>query len=124
MSIEHTPHWLPDWARRERQQDFEWIRENLGVFMPAAFKGFQELGRGALVVNTLVRSGEHGHPIAYFPQAVIVTGNDEDLRRMVREYNPADEFVILLLKTQQRTSTYRVQVTRQPIKSPASFSPS
>jgi hypothetical protein len=36
--------------------------------------------------------------MAYFPQAVIETGDDEDIKRIVWEYDPEKEFVVTLLK--------------------------
>ncbi len=101
---------MPDWARRERQRDMQWIRENLHVFVPAARAAFKEQGRGAIVVDTTKQPIKGmGNPLAYFPQAVIEAGSDEDTKRMVREYNPQEEFVVVLLNLRERASTYRVQ---------------
>ena len=43
---------VPDWAERERGGDLAWIRENLQVFWPLAQRGYQAVGRGAIVVDT------------------------------------------------------------------------
>lgn len=101
---------MPDWARRERQRDMQWISENLHVFVPAAKAAFQETGRGAFIVDTTKQPVPgKGNPFGYFPQAVIETGDDENMKRMVREYNPQEELVLVLLKPKARTSTYRMQ---------------
>lgn len=100
---------FPDWALRERQSDMDWIGENFHVFWPAATAAFAEQGRGALVVDTTSRPTGKGNPFAYLPQEVVDQRDDEDIKRMVREYDPEREFVVVLLKSRERTSTYRVQ---------------
>jgi hypothetical protein len=105
---------IPNWAARERLQDLEWVGENFHIFWPTATAAFAEQGRGALVVDTTQQPVEgKGHPFGYFPQAVVETGDDEDIRRMVREYDPEKEFVVVMLKSAGRTSTYRVQPQRR-----------
>ncbi|MCZ7545093.1 MAG: hypothetical protein M5R40_16920 [Anaerolineae bacterium] len=100
---------LPDWARLERAGDFAWIRENLHVFWPAAQTAYAEAGRGALVVDTTSRPTGEGNPFGYFPKEVLDLFEDEDIARMVGEYDPEQEFVVVLLKSTERASTYRVQ---------------
>ena len=102
---------IPEWAQRERLHDLSWIGENLSVFWPAASKMFKEAGRGALVVDTTVKVGERGvHPFGYLPQEMVEEGEDEEVERMLREYNPERELVVTLLKPEGRVSSYRVQV--------------
>src|SRR6266545_6918124 len=110
MRPERNEGGLPDWARRERQGDLTWIQENLHVFWPIAQAAFAEAGRGAIVVDTTSRPGgkSKGNPFGYFPQAVVETGDDEDIKRMVRAYDPEQELVIVLVKSEHRTSTYQV----------------
>ena len=101
---------IPDWARRERQRDMEWIRENLFIFWPAATAAYVKQGRGAIVVDTTSQPIRgKGNPFGYFPQAMIEARDDEDAKRMVREYDPDWEFVLVMLKPRDRASTYRVQ---------------
>ena len=107
---------IPQWAQRERLHDLGWIGDNLLVFWPAATKMFAEAGRGVLVVDTTTKVGERGvHPFGYLPQEMIEVGTDEDVERMLREYNPEQEVVVILLKHEGRVSSYRVQV-RSPRK--------
>lgn len=104
---------IPEWARRERESDLSWIQENLDVFEVAARIAYEESGRGAIVVDTTVQPLAHGgHPFAYFSQAQIEEDEDEDIKRMVRKYDPQQEFVLVLLKEKDRTSTYRVRPAR------------
>jgi len=105
----------PGWARRERQRDLEWIGENFHVFWPAATAAYVKQGRGAIVVDTTSRPTGEGNPFGYFAQAMLERRKDEDVKRMVREYDPDWEFVVVLLKPKDRVSSYRVQIKpRQP----------
>ena len=102
---------IPDWARRERLSDLMWLGDNLHVFWPAAQQQYEEQGRGALVVDIMVKVGEEGvHPFTYATQELIEEGDDVDLQRLVREYLPEKEMVVTLLKAEERVSSYRVQV--------------
>lgn len=112
MSLERRR--IPEWAQRERQSDLRWIRENLHVFIPAAKEGYEQAGRGALVVDTTVQpSPGAGHPFGYSSQEQINEHDDEDIKRLVREYNPPSELVIVMLKPKDRTSSYRVRMFRR-----------
>ena len=101
---------IPAWARQERCSDMAWIAENVHVFWPAAQQQYQALGRGAIVVDTTLRPTGAGHPFTYYNQEQINQTEDEDAQRMVREYDPETEMVIVLLKPQDRVSVYRMGV--------------
>lgn len=105
---------LPDWARKERQGDLNWIRKNLDIFQLVATAAFEDTGRGAIVVDTTSRPlPDKGHPFGYLSQEQIDEYDDEDIRRMVREYDPEQELVVVLQKSENRTSTYRVRPQRR-----------
>ena len=60
---------IPDWAQRERQADFDWIRENLATFWTVSTAALEDAGRGAIVVDTTSQAMPGaGHPFGYFPQ--------------------------------------------------------
>jgi hypothetical protein len=101
---------LPNWGERERAGDLAWIQDNLHIFWPAAQLGFQTVGRGAIVVYTTMQPTGKGHPFGYWDQAAIETVGDEDSQRLVREYDPNNEFVTSLLKTEERVSSYRLRM--------------
>jgi hypothetical protein len=62
-----------------------------------------------------------GHPFGYFSQERIEELGDEDTNCMVTGYDPAQEFVVVLLKPQDRASTYRLGVVaRKPQEAVAS----
>lgn len=79
---------FPSWAERERASDLAWISENVHVFWPVAQQGYEEHRRGAIIVDTTQRPTGEGHPFGYFPQAMVEQTGDEDMQRMVREYDP------------------------------------
>ena len=99
---------IPSWAERERSGDLQWIVENMHVLWPAAQRAYASAGRGALVVDLTTLMGT-GHPFLYSPKADIAEHADADDLRMVNQYNPQRELVIILLKANERSSTYRVQ---------------
>ena len=105
---------IPEWARQERQAELGWIRENAFVFWPAASRAYKDLGRGVIIVDTTQQPNPGGgHPFGYFVQEQIEASDDEDTKRMVQEYNPIKEFVVMLLKPDDRSSTYRVKRQRK-----------
>ena len=104
---------IPEWAQKERASDLAWIGENLHVFWPAAQQGYQEQGRGAIVVDATSRPTGGGHPFAYLPEAGVEKLNEQDAVRMVKAYDPTWEFVTMLFKRQDRLSTYRVGIPSQ-----------
>ena len=104
---------FPRWAEKERSGDMAWIRENLHIFWPAARTGYEAVGRGALGVDTtqtFVHEGGVGHPFGYLNQATVEQQGDEDMKRMVKEYDPSWEMVTALFKPHDRLSTYRIGV--------------
>jgi len=97
-----------DRARLERDADLAWIGGNLDLFWAAA-AAHREAGRGAVVVDTAVQTMPGlDHPFTYFPQELVRECGDEDTMRMVDQYDPSRELVLVLLKDQDRTSTYRL----------------
>ena len=107
MTVEQNH--IPDWAQRDRQRDMHWVAENLYLFWPVATEAYVKQGRGAIIVDTTSRPTGEGHPFAYFTQTFVEERDVEDVKRMVREYDPDREFVLVMIKPYDRLSTYRVQ---------------
>jgi hypothetical protein len=64
------------------------------VLRPAARAQHQELGRGALVVDTTSQPlPDAGHPIFYLTQDALDALDEPDIQRMVHRYNPRREMV-------------------------------
>ena len=100
---------IPSWAERERWTDLAWISPQLPLFHMAATLAFEDLGRGAIVVDTTSIVAGDRHPCAYFPEEAIQRYEDEDINRLVTHYDPDDELVVILLKAESRTSSYRLR---------------
>lgn len=81
----------------------------INLHWSTACDAYKEHSWGALLVDTISRPTVEGKPFGYFQQDILEGGEDEDIKRMVKEYDPSEEFVAVLLKTENRTSTYRVK---------------
>jgi hypothetical protein len=116
MSPEANRRRHPDWAERERLNDLAWIGENMFAFWDVAQQGYVQFGRGAIAVDTTVQpDAVKGNPLFYLTQELIpempFCGADEI--RMVASYDPTWQFVTILVKQENRVSTYRVGVPGQ-----------
>lgn len=101
---------IPHWAERERLGDLAWIAENLSGFWSRARTAYETEGRGALVVDMTVRPTGGGFPFGYVAQGQIRQFGGQDEMRMVAVYDPSWELVIVLLKPQDRVSSYRLGI--------------
>ena len=99
---------LPRWAEQERLRDLAWLGQELPALWTVAQAGYTALGRGAVVIDTTQTFDDAGHPLAYLPQADIVALGAAEAGRMVASYEPAWQLVALLLKSDNRVSTYRL----------------
>ena len=107
MTVEHNN--LPAWAERERWNDLAWIATHLPTFWSAVLLAYQELGRGAIVIETNFHTPQGGHPSAYLTEEQIARYEDEEINRLITGYTPEEELVVILLKEQRRTSAYRLR---------------
>ena len=64
-------------------------------------------GRGAIVVDTTIRPTGAGNPFTYLAQAEVNKTQDHEAQRIVQEYDPHTEMVIVLFKQEGRISVYR-----------------
>ena len=107
---------IPAWARQERRRDLEWIDENVEIFWATAIAAYEESGCGAIVVDTTTQPvPDAGHPFGCLSREELEQDGDEDTKRMLLEYDPSREIVLLLLKPEFRTSSYRIRADRWAI---------
>jgi hypothetical protein len=100
---------IPDWATREREQDRAWIRENISLFWETAVQGARLVGRGAIVADVAARPMGEGSLFSYFDQAEMVRFENEQIDQFVQDYAPDEEFIIVLLKRENKMSSYRIR---------------
>jgi len=88
----------------ERAREIAWLQEHLDAFWELACEGFQESGRGVLVVDTrqvVEQEGTKSHPLMFVPQANLNDSpwtQEKEITRMVGEYEPSWELIAVLLK--------------------------
>ena len=116
MSQERDNKKIPEWAETERLEDQKWIAENLHIFQHTAQTAFESQGRGVIVVDATTQILGEGNPFGYISQEAVEQTEDADVQRMTKEYDPAKEFVIVIIKPEDRLSTYRVQPTPRTTK--------
>ena len=100
----------PDGAEQERLQDLNWIKQNVDVFWPTAQAMYPSFGRGALVVDVTNGYPDEVQAFGYLDQAGVDQSGEVDIKRLVREYEPREEFVTTLFKSDDRISSYRLRV--------------
>ncbi len=107
MSVENK---IPAWAIQERQQDLDWIQTNLERFWQTASTLAQRNGRGAIVVDAVAKPIGEGNLFTYFSQVEMERFEDGDIQRLVSQYIPSDEFVVVLLKPNNHSSSYQIRM--------------
>jgi len=84
------------------------------VFEPTARAQSATHGPGAIFVDTTMRPDPTaGHPMYYVPKDLVDKAGDVDTQRMVSAYDPATEFVLVMLKPDTKVSTYQIQFPAQ-----------
>ena len=95
---------------QEHRRDLDWIEENSAVFWSTATVACEQIGPGAIVVDLSKPSKSGGYQFRYITQGEIEL-RDEDLDSLLREYNPHREFVVVLLKSNDK---YRIHLGDAP----------
>lgn len=95
MSQERTK--LTDFNEELLKLEKQWLDDNLPIFQKACMDGYEELGRGALMVNTNSTNDKLGHPFWYMKQAIIEDLNLDDLANAIRSYDPFKEIVLSVI---------------------------
>ena len=98
---EHPYNWV-------RRIDLEWIEQNFDVFQAAVRRVFDHVGRGAVVIDVTMPPMGDGHPFSYWSQSDLEKKHDDEVNRLVQEYAPREELVVILLKPKKKVHAYRV----------------
>jgi len=100
---------LTDWSAKERQADLAWIDENLPTFKNVALAEYDQQGPGIILIHIFEKQDDVGHPYGYLSQSVVEEIGDEEVKQAVQAYDPHNEVVVTLLKSNYRGRTYQVQ---------------
>jgi hypothetical protein len=88
----------------------KWIELNLGAFSADAARAYRERGRGAYVATATPGPPKLG-PLEYSaPDIGDIAVHDRDMARLVREYNPATQFVVVIREPDDSMHAYTVGI--------------
>ena len=96
----------------EAQQELElaWIERNTPLFSSKASGYYDLVGRGAIIVDAAVKSLSEGPLFTYFSKEQMDHFEDVDVNDLVDDYDPDEEFVVLLLLPDNQTRAYRIGI--------------
>ena len=87
--------------------DLDWIKENLESLSRYAASEYRSKGRGALLIDhSLPRVADPR--VYYIPESELPERDDPETKRMVEEYVPRKELVVVIMKPHNQASSYRV----------------
>ena len=96
-------------TQNQREIDLKFIGENLYVLRSRTQEFFSEQGRGALIIDHSL-SGKPDPAAHYVPAPNLPEGN-KDTRRMVQNYLPGAQFIIVLIKPGQLETSYQIDAS-------------
>ena len=104
-----------------RESHAEFIRINWPTAAAFAWQQYRNQGRGCIVIDvTKAQDPPPGEshlfgetPGAYVPYKVVRVTGDDDVKRMVKEYNPRQEVVFVFLRMDGGVSSYRLKIRNQ-----------
>jgi hypothetical protein len=97
-------------AEAQRDLELAWIDRNTSIFSAKASGYFGLVGRGAIIVDSAPKPLSEGPLFTYFSKEQLEHIADADINEMVDGYNPEQEFIVLLLLSQNQTRAYRIDI--------------
>ena len=97
-------------AEAQREIELAWIDLNTPLFSAKASGYFGLVGRGAIIVDASTKPLSEGPLFTYFSKEQMEHIVDDDISAMVDEYDPQEEFVVLLLLPRDETRAYRIDI--------------
>ncbi len=95
----------PDNKSGDRQRELAWVEQNRDIFWLISKVATDQVGRGSIVIDTTTQVPEGGHPIGFLALTENeLQGNAVD--NYMQSYDPNKEFVVTLLASEDRTTTY------------------
>lgn len=90
-------------------QEIAWLKDNLAAFWTAAYEGYQERGRGALIIDTRTTPLGEETPFYYITQDIIdAQPNDASqlLASWLDDYEPGQQIVVVFVRPGQGDTRY------------------
>ena len=92
------------------QLELDWIDQNTPLFSAKASGYFSLIGRGAIIIDAATKPLSEGPLFTYFSKEQMEHIADEDINAKADDYDPASEFVVLLLLPKNQTRAYRIDI--------------
>ena len=97
-------------VRLETENDLSWIHVHSSFLSSKASGWFKLVGPGAILVDAAAKPLGNGSLFTYFSKDQFERFDDEEIDLALEEYHPHEEFVLVMLKPQDQTDTYRIQL--------------
>jgi hypothetical protein len=110
---EGEPHYEPAESSREPQSNRDWLEAYVPVFWPAAQFGFEEWGRGALIIQLIPEEAEDETRFHYADQTSIEPAAAEVYRHLgglVSTYDPQTTFVAVIMTPGRPAAVYQIKI--------------
>jgi hypothetical protein len=95
---------------KEGFEDAALIAQQVSVLFATAQLWYATTGRGIVVVDATLQLGKAFPALSYFGAAEVLHVGKAEMCRIVREYDPGCEVVVVLLKQANQMSTYTMTV--------------
>ena len=97
-----------DHIEAQHEVELAWIEHNTPLFTGKASGYFGLVGRGAIIVDAASKPLSEGPLFTYFSKEQMKHIADNDVNEMVDDYDPSNEFIVLILLPQDEKRAHRV----------------
>ena len=99
---------ISSWPEKTREAENAWIEDNMDVLSKYASEQYEENGRGAVYIDTAHYDKEMGHPFSFMPLGILEEDGREEVVAQVREYDPFQDFILILMKETPHFSLHQI----------------
>lgn len=93
----------------QHAQEMAWLKDNFAAFWITAYGGYQEQGRGALIIDTRTTPLGEETPFYYITQDIIDAQPDDTSQRLASwldEYTPEQQMVVVFVRPGEGDTRY------------------
>ena len=95
----------PEEISSESQKDLDWINNNREILWLTATVAFEEIGYGFIAVDLRGQENETSNRFGYHSEDEL-DAKEEELQKLLQEYDPDREFIAVLWKDGGRSDIY------------------